>query len=197
MSQTYVIKVSASVQETVSAKDKRKKKIVLTGIVPEDEQKEILQDQLEQRGWEEEEGSDGKRWRRQRGDVTETLDLDDMSVEAEVGQEKTLERNRTIVVRGDRDFDDVEERRKKEQRELQDSIAITEQEKQQAEKVMQREIAQKLDDTEDERNKELNEIVRDVYAESLKRKAGRLGSVTEISEGQEGEDYELVIRITE
>jgi DNA anti-recombination protein RmuC len=197
MSQTYVIKVSASVKESVSAKDKRKKKLVLTGIVPEDEQKEILQDELKKRGWEEVEGSDGKKWRRERGDVTETIDLDDMSVEAEVSEEKTLERNRTIVVRGDRDFDDVEQRRRKEKKDLEESIAITEQEKEQAEKVMQREIAEKLDATEEERNKELNEVVRDVYAESLKRKAGRLGSVTEISEGQEGEDYELVIKITE
>ena len=70
---------------------------------------------------------------------------------------------------GHRAFPDgpLEERRKKEQRELEDSISITEQEKEQAGKVMQREIAQKLDETEEERNKELNEIVRDVYAEML------------------------------
>jgi len=196
MSQTYVIKVSASVQESVDAKDKRRKKIVLTGIVPEDEQKEILGEVLKQRGWDEVEGEEGV-YERKSGDVTERVDLKDMSVEAEVELERTLERNRTIVVRGDRDFEDVDERRRKEQRELEDSIAVTEQEREQVQTTMQREIAERLDETEEERSTELNEVVREVYAESLKRKAGRLGSVQEVREGRDGQDYELVIRITE
>ena len=62
---------------------------------------------------------------------------------------------------------------------------------------MQREIAELLDETEDERSQELNEVVRDVYSESLRRKARRLGTVTSVQESQSGQDYELVIKITE
>lgn len=194
MSQTYVIKVSASVQEKVHAKDRRVKQLVLTEIVDKEEQRAILEEQLAARGWEKQE--DG-RWRRKRGEVVETLDPGSMTVEAEVELEKSLERSRTIVVRGDRDFEEQERRRQREQSELEKSIAITDDEKRRAESVLQREIADKLDESEEERQDELNEVVRGVYAESLKRKARRLGTVTEVREGTAGQDYELVIKITQ
>jgi DNA anti-recombination protein RmuC len=197
MSQTYVIKVSASVQEDVSAKDRRSKKLVLTEIVPCDEQKEILREKLAERGWAEQEGSEGNVWTKTEGEVTSTLDLESMTVEASVEKERTLERERTIVVRGDRDFEDQSERKRKEQKRLEESIAITDQERDQVQTTLQRQIAEALDETEQERNQELNEVVRDVYAESLKRKAGRVGNVTEVREGQAGGDYELVIKITQ
>ncbi|MEZ6184453.1 MAG: hypothetical protein R3F62_05505 [Planctomycetota bacterium] len=197
MSQTYVIKVSASVREEVSASDKRRKKLVLTEICDPDEQRSILKERLQERGWTEAEGSDGKRWTKSEGGVTQTLDLEDMSVEAEVTLERVLERERTITVVGDRDRDDPNARRTKERTELEERIAIKAEEKQQVEEALQEEIAETLDRTEEERTKELNEVVREVYAESLKRKARRLGSVTEVREGQSGQDYELVIKITE
>lgn len=197
MSQTYVIKVSASVREEVSASDKRKKKLVLTEICDAQEQREILKERLQDHGWTEKEGSDGKVWTKTDGEVTQTLDLDDMSVEAEVTLERTLERERTITVVGDRDRGDPEARRKKEREELEERIAIKDEEKQQVEESLEEEIAETLDATEQERTGALNEIVREVYAESLKRKAQRLGSVTEVREGRDGQDYELVIKITE
>lgn len=195
MSQTYVIKVSAAVQEKVHAKDRRVKQLVLTGIVERAEQQEILAEELQKRGWEQLPDQPGK-WRRKRGRVIETLDMGDMSVEAEVELEQTLERSRTIVVRGDRDYEEQERRRQREQTELEKSIAITEEEKRRAESVLQREIADELDQSEEERTDELNEVVRGVYAESLKRKARRLGTVTEVREGTAGQDYELVIKLT-
>lgn len=196
MSQSYVIKVSASVREQVSAKDKRTKTIVLTEIVPPAEQRDILREKLKEKGWEEVEGEPDKLVRR-RGDVKETLDLETLTVEAEVELERTLERSRTITVRGDRDFERVEDRRDKEKQALERSIAITDEERQETQTGMQREIAKALEDTEAERSRELNEVVREVYAESLKRKAGRLGTVTEVHESQAGQDYELVIKISE
>lgn len=197
MSQSYVIRVSASVKETVDAKDKRTKSLVLTEIVPCDEQQEILQEKLKERGWTEVEGSEGKKFTRTRGKVEETIDLDEMSVEATVALERTLERDRTITVRGDRDLENVEERRGREKEALERSISITDEERDDAQTTMQREIAEALDATEDERNQELNEVVQEVYSESLKRKARRLGTVTEMQESRQGNDYELVIKITE
>lgn len=196
MSQTYVIKVSASVQEQVNAKDKRTKKLVLTEIVPCDEQRDILRQRLAERGFEQE-GDDPDKLVRRRGKVVERIDLKELVVEATVELEKTLERERTVVVRGDRDMENPDERRDREQKNLEKQIAITEDERAKAQQTLQREIAQQLDDTEEQRTKELNEVVREVYAEGLKRKAGRLGTITEMREGQVGEDYELVIKITE
>jgi len=197
MSQTYVIKVSASVREHVSSKDKRTKKIILTKIVAEDEQKQIMRDLLEERGWEEEEGSEGQVWSRENGGTTETINLETMEVEAEVELEKVIEREKKKTVRGDTDYGSREVRRKKEQEKLESELEITENEKDQVELDMAKEIATTLDETEEKRTKDLNELVRDVYKESLKRKAGRMGSVQEIREGQDGQDYEMVIKITE
>lgn len=196
MSQTYVIKVSASVKEDVNAKDKRVKRIVLTEIIPCEEQKEIVKKQLLERGFEEEQGNPDVLVRR-KGDVVERVDLEEMTVEASVEKEASLERERTIVVRGDRDFENQDDRRSREQRALEQQIAITDEERNKAQAALQRQIAERLDETEEERTTELNEVVRETYAEGLKRKASRLGQVTEVREGQAGEDYELVIKITE
>jgi hypothetical protein len=196
MSQTYVIKVSASVQEQVHAKDKRVKKLTLTEITTPEEQKEILRERLKERGFEQE-GDDPDTLVRKKGKIVERVDLEEQTVESTVELEKTLERERTIVVRGDRDNDNPDERRNREQKNLERQIAITDEERERAQQQLQREIAKGLDETEEERNKELNEVVREVYAEGLKRKAGRLGTITEMREGQVGEDYELVIKISE
>lgn len=196
MSQTYVIKVSASVQEQVNAKDKRTKKLVLTEIVPCDEQRDIIRERLRERGFEESK-DDKDVLVRKKGRVVEKVDLKDMTVEATVELEKTLERERTIVVRGDRDMENPDDRKSREQKNLEKQIAITDEERARAQQTLQREIAKELDATEEERTKELNEVVREVYAEGLKRKAGRLGTITEMREGQVGEDYELVIKISE
>lgn len=196
MSQTYVIKVSASVQEQVHAKDKRVKKLTLTEITTPEEQREILRERLKGRGFEQE-GDDPDVLVRTKGKIKERVDLEEGTVESTVELEKTLERERTIVVRGDRDNDNPDERRAREQKNLERQIAITDEERERAQQQLQREIAKGLDETEEERNKELNEVVREVYAEGLKRKATRLGTITELREGQVGEDYELVIKISE
>lgn len=196
MSQSYVIRVAASVKENVKAKDRRVKSLVLSEILPTDELREVLRQRLEERGWRPEEGNDGV-YVRQRGDVTEKIDLESLTCEAEVEVERTLERQRSIMVRGDRDFENEEDRRRKEQERLERSIAITDAERQEASDALQRRIADLLDETDEERTAELNSIVREVYTEALKRKAARLGSITEVREGQTGDDYELVIKVAE
>ncbi len=137
MSQTYVIKVSASVQEHVRAKDKRVKKIVLTEIVSKEEQKELVRGQLVERGFEQE-GADPDVLVRRKGEVVERVDLGEMTHEATVEKDKVLERERTVVVRGDRDLEDQEERRRREQRGLEQQIAITEEERAKAQSGLQR-----------------------------------------------------------
>ncbi|HBP18453.1 MAG TPA: hypothetical protein DEA08_11805 [Planctomycetes bacterium] len=197
MSQSYVIRVSASVKETINAKDKRTKTLSLTEIVPCDEQKEIMREILAERGWEKVEDEEGEVYERRKGDVVERINLEDMTHEASVELSRTLERDRTITVRGDRDFEDPDERRAKEKEALERSIAISDEERDGAEIGMHRQIAEVLDETEEERTEEINEVVSQVYAESLKRKARRMGSVTEMRESREGGDYELVIKLTE
>lgn len=197
MSQSYVIRVSASVSETVDAADKRTKSLQLTEIVPCDEQAEIIRNELRDRGWEEVEGSEGQVWEKTDGKVRQRIDLDSMTHEAQVELQRTLERERTITVRGDKDFEDPDERRAKEEASLQRAIAVTDEERQEVHQTMQREIAETLDESEEARTEEVNEVIAAVYAESLKRKARRMGSVTEMRESQDGGEFELVIKLSE
>ena len=197
MSQSYVIRVSASVSETVDAADKRTKSLQLTEIVPCDEQAEILRDELRDRGWEEVEGSEGQVWEKTDGKVRQQIDLESMTHEAQVELKRTLERERTITVRGDKDFEDPDDRRTKEEASLQRAIAVTDEERNEVHQAMQREIAETLDESEEARTEEVNEVIAAVYAESLKRKARRMGSVTEMRESQEGGEFELVIKLSE
>lgn len=197
MSQSYVIRVSASVSETVDAADKRTKSLQLTEIVPCDEQAEIIRDELRDRGWEEVEGSEGQVWEKTDGKVRQRIDLESMTHEAQVELQRTLERERTITVRGDKDFEDPDERRAKEEASLQRAIAVTDEERDEVQQTMQREIAETLDESEEARTEEVNEVIAAVYAESLKRKARRMGSVTEMRESQDGGEFELVIKLSE
>jgi FtsH ternary system-associated peptide len=197
MSQSYVIRVSASVSETVDAADKRTKSLQLTEIVPCDEQAEIIRNELRDRGWEEVEGSEGQVWEKTDGKVRQRIDLESMTHEAQVELQRTLERERTITVRGDKDFEDPDERRAKEEASLQRAIAVTDEERNEVHQTMQREIAETLDESEEARTEEVNEVIAAVYAESLKRKARRMGSVTEMRESQEGGEFELVIKLSE
>ncbi len=196
VSQTYEITVSASVRVEVRAGDRQRKRLVLTEIVPQDEQREILRERALARGWEAD-PSDAQVLVRKQGDVEERLDLRELAVEAQVERQETVVRERTIVVRGDLDREAPEARRKREREQLERQLAPTDGERAEAERILQREIAARLEETEEARDRELNELVREVYAEGLKRKAGQLGQVTEVREGQAGDDYELVIRITE
>lgn len=195
MSQTYVIKVSASVKEKIVTKDKIQKQITLTPIISVEEQAEVLEEELKKKGWRQSPGNNKKIWTKRRGNANETINLEDMTVEAEIELEHTLERTETKTVHGDRDRRDESSLRSKAQAELQERIKITDAERQSTKKQLQKEVVSELEERDPERVQELNEIVQGVYAESLKRKARKLGTVTEIREGTAGEDYELVIKV--
>jgi hypothetical protein len=197
MSEIYVVKIKTSVCEIKKAKDSTTKKIVLTGIVGPDEQKEILVDILRDRGFEEDEDSDGQVLIRETGPVIQIVDLEDMTVTSTIEKETTIARDRELSVRGDKDYIQPEELRAREQAKLDASVSITDEEREHVERELLREISQEFEDTAEERDRELNEVVRDVYTESLKRKAAKMGSITSVSENESsGEDYELRIRIT-
>ena len=60
----------------------------------------------------------------------------------------------------------------------------------------QRQIERKLADSEEVRRKLLNGLIQQVYAQSLKTKAGRMGNIMSINESTNSEgEYELVIKV--
>ena len=61
----------------------------------------------------------------------------------------------------------------------------------------QRELSEALAAGEDARMELLNSVLQDVYAEAVKTRAGQLGDVLEVVEGESAEgNYELTIRVS-
>jgi hypothetical protein len=185
MSLSY--RVSLEVAEVVSADDKTIHQLDLRDILPEDEMKDLLREQLLARGFEE--GEDGKLVREEDGGETITVDLETLEVTTELESESE--------VKGKVDAWGDAESRQSARRQAEGSArsqadALVER----GRKETQRKVTQQLADGERERIEEMNHTLQDVYAEALKRKARRMGEVIEQSEGTtENGEYELVIKV--
>jgi len=209
MSQVYLVECGASVCETKRAKDSVTTKLILTKIVEEETQKEILADILKKRGFEEVEGSEGEVLVRKEGEMIQIADLDEMTVTTTVEKEEKIKKSKKIEARrgglspGERGYDKEtedrlnEELRQREQEKLEKTLAITEEERAKVEAKLIKEAVAKLAETEEARKEELNDIVKDVYAESLKKKAAAMGNITSIKENKDDQgNYELRIKLT-
>ncbi len=183
--------VTGRSRENLREADATSNSLVVANIVPPGEVQEILREKLRERGWVDTPGG----MKRTKNGVTETLDLQTMVVHAEADSERVLEREESRSVSAPRS--QIGSVVADERRRLEEATQITEAEKVRARSRMQREINERLAATEEERMRELNEVVLDVYRESLKRKAATLGTVTEITEDTDGDDFEMVIKITE
>lgn len=184
--------VSASAREEVNEQDCVTRPLVLTPIIPAEEQREIMREKLKERGWQEQE--DGG-LTRQRGKVAERIDLEAMHVETTVDMTEAIEHHASQAVTAR--TDQIDEAHVQAAQQLAESVQVTEKEKAAARAEMVRQITEAIEETEEARTRELNEVAQEVYSESLKRKARTLGTVTEIQESQDGDDYQLTIKIKE
>jgi hypothetical protein len=201
MSFPYRVKLKESVSETVSDSDMTRQKIALEEILTEDDMRGIFKQKLEDQGFSEEE--DGTLTKTRETGEKQIADLETMEVTTELEMSQEVSMGREVSVRANRDSDRMSKKekerfKKKAKEELR--AKLERQVKQQAkerEGTMVKEIADKLEASREERTRELNEAVMETYKEALQRKAQSLGSVESISEGSDGDDYEMRIRITE
>ena len=78
------------------------------------------------------------------------------------------------------------------------SAAVGDQIEEAGRRSVQQEVARRLEESESARLRQLNELVQQVYSESLKKKAAQLGDIVEVTEStSEDGNYELVIRVTQ
>lgn len=193
MSQLYHIQLKASVSETYDLSDKIVHKLEMTEILPKEEMVELLKQQLQERGFAE---TEPNIWTKQ-GDDGEhiSLNLDTMELSTEIEQQKEL--STEVEVTG-RAWDSKSAARKDAQSQLQNAQENARDQLDSQRQKLQRELTEDLEKGETRRLREVNEILQQVYADSLKRKARQLGDIMEIHEGTSAQgEYELVIRVSQ
>lgn len=200
MSSPYRIKLKESVTETVRDSDKTTQKINLENIVSEDDMRSLLKENLKKEGFKETSGNKLVK-KRETGEV-QTVDLANLEVTTELEVHKQVKVEREVTVKG-RDADrmsrtekrDFDKKAKSDLLGKLEKEAKTEARKQQA--ALAKLIADTLAKSEEERRTELNRAVKETYKDAIKKKAASMGNVTSIEERGGGEDYEMVIRISE
>lgn len=191
MSQLYHVEVKSSVKENFSLSDRLVRPIALTPILSEEEMRDIMATILQRRGFQE--TAPGK-WTTQ-GDHGETIvyDLEKMEMQTFLEEEKSLQTDVSVVGSA---YDSKKRAKEVANKRLQTEEALARDRLQHEADQIQKQITQTLLDTEQDRLQQAHQILQEVYAESLKRKAGQLGEVTSIHEGTDQGQYELVIRIS-
>ncbi|MEM7385571.1 MAG: hypothetical protein AAF514_11560 [Verrucomicrobiota bacterium] len=194
MSQCYHIELKTAVNRLVKGEDSVSYPIELSEILPKDEMVALLREQLKQAGWKstneeetvfETEGPAGE---------TLTISLDSMELTAALATEKEVEAEASATGRSEAG---TEAARQQAQRLLKEEASVLgDQIEDAGTKELQHQIREQLAESEEARQRIMNELLQGVYAESLKRKAGQLGDIMEISEstGEDG-NYELTIRV--
>lgn len=196
MSQTYCIRVATSVCVPVGEqRDRVTRRIALPhlrGVDPA-EVAEVLAGVLRARaGWRDE--GEGVHVR-SRGQVQERLDTRSGELELTTStSEATLDVEGQAVVGRSASREAVERACERQRAMLRARAERTLAHTDQAERAARRELAERIEGSEEERTAELLEVVRATTSEVLQRLATRLGKVTAVEE-QTGDDYELVIRI--
>lgn len=202
MSYPYRVVVTRSIETIVGASDRATHRLNLTPILPAERMREILEEVLEKKGWHQ---RDDGAWEKA-GPAGERMVCDPaaMEVTAAIEAAEQIKKERTVHATGDAwsraEIDAAREKlREAVEEQLEKELKITGAEQRARERDLQAELAERLAAGEADRRRELNEIVMEVYAESLKEKARSLGQITEIHESRDesGSAYELTIRIAE
>ena len=195
MSQIYHIELKSSVSETVNLSDHIIHKLNMTPILDQESMLEILVSVLLADGF-----AQNKSHERQFTEMNQrheqvTFDLDRLEIKVELSEVKEV--HTTVVAHHsyDKDFTNQDQALVQAQKKLKANEKLAHENLlEQAEKKQQK-LTQKLNDNLAVQQLEFNEIMKQVYAESVKRKARQLGDVMEVSESTENGQYELVIKI--
>lgn len=199
MSHPYRVSVTHTTTETLSSEDYTQCKIDLTPILPEDRMKDIFENALKDNDW----NYDAERdvWSKEReGGERMEVNVNDMTCTTYIEVEGSISKSKTVTATGDswngKNVDDEKKRLEDKVRtSLEKELHITETEKQKKQEELSHQASKHLRESEEERNKELNEVLVDTYAQALQEKAKTMGEITEISESKNENEYELIIKV--
>ncbi len=190
MSRAYRIRVRESIRRDLSASDEISCDLELLEILPPEQMRELLRQELQGRGFELQ--PDGKLSRQQNG-VTITVDPEQgtVSVKAEASESVELESQREEL--GYDDFGPSEEQiRQRLQQTLNQEL---ERRAEQHRARLQTKATEQLEGELADVQKELNQAVNRVTAEALKRKAASLGQIKEITEDPEQGSLTITVEV--
>ena len=193
MSQCYHIELKRAVTREVRAEDSVSYPIELTEILPPEEMTEVLRRVLAEAGWETAE--DGRLASEGPDGETLTADLKAMELTATLTAEKRVAAEVKAAGQGGT----TRLARRSAEIQLEEKAEVVgEMIEGTARRDVEREATDRLEKSEDARQRVMNELLQRVYTEALKRKAGQLGDILEIREstGEDG-DYELLIRVAQ
>ncbi|MGE0529312.1 MAG: hypothetical protein AB7P49_19840 [Bdellovibrionales bacterium] len=189
MSRAYRIKVSESLRKTIRGEDHVSTQLEILNLLPPEEMAQLLRDELDQRGFLEEENC----LVRDREGIRLVIDPSEGLVTVEVAgcaelelqkegegysweQEGDLQRKAEIILR-----EKVKRDLEKEAREKQGEL--------------QQELTDKLEAELADLRRELDQIASAVTANALKRKAAQMGQIKEISEDRETGSMTIVLEV--
>jgi hypothetical protein len=188
MSQVYQVRLEGNVTRSIHVNDCMTHRVELTDILTTEEMKTTLKQELLKSGW------------KQEGDTTfvkvedgENLvwDLESGEVKAKIGKEKQVSIDVDVVGSSGskRNAHENAERALAHKKEEAQGT-IDEMQQKELEKV-----ANQLQSNEKERVKKINGVLSRVYTQAIKQKAGQLGSITSVEEGQSGDIQQVLIRV--
>jgi|GEM_PF-660639 len=194
MSQCYRVSLKSSICRTVEGEDSVSYPIELTEILPPEEMASVLREALERDDWERLEEGDDNKWRTT-GPAGEELviDLDEMEITATIHEESEVSAEVEVTGIGEGKGSaqqDAQHQLREQEQATGDAIEDA------GRRDLREQIREKLEESEKDRARQVNRLLQEVYAESLKRKAGQLGEILDIQEGTGASgDYELTIRV--
>ena len=188
MSQSYHCQLQESVSINATFGDQVTHSLNLTEILPAEEMKALLRQQLRDLGFAE----DGDRFTHSDGPTLTEVDLEAMEVTVSRSGEKTLSDTATSVGSGYTRA--AAQTNAKES--LQSAVSQTRQQLQAQQERIQRAETAAVAQSDEALKEILHTALQQVYTEALKRKARQLGDVLSIQEStSEDGEYELVIQI--
>lgn len=199
---SYPVKVSVtrSVEEVVNAGDEQVCRLHVTNVIGSGEMRELLAERLAARGWKA--GDDGRLRKRGTAGEDMVIDLDEMTITAKAAASESISRTETVDAFVDSDAVRVDpgvraRMEEKAGKELEQRLKIKDSERAAAKARLEAKAAEAISKGEDARRREVNEVMAEVHAEAVKRKARSLGNVVEVDERPGADTYSLTITITE
>ena len=195
MSQMYHVELRESVSESFELSDSVKHTLNLTPIIELDEMLDLLEAILEEQGFERVEGATRSFSRENERGEQVTFDLEQREVIVSLNEREEISVEVIAKGRYDEDFVDRREAERRTRAKIDAKSDQTRARLEQHAERRQEALTRRLSESVDAQRREFNELLRGVYAESVKRKAAQLGEVMEINESTADGQYELVIKI--
>lgn len=195
MSQIYHVELKSSVSERLDLSDEVIHKINLTPILDQESMLAILKSVLISDGFQESKTNPQQLTKLNERQEQVTFDLEKLEIKVALSESKTLSASVSVRESYDTDFDTNSKARSRAQQNLAKEEELAKSRLKTELSLKQKKLTQKLNDNIALQQREFNQLMQQVYAESIKQKAGQMGEVMEVNESTIDGQYELVIKV--